>query len=64
MSLQLEEKKVVKFVKSTKSVSITIANFENVVDGIRDEEILSQKFKVVWCFNVWLLKYSKYNICN
>ena len=47
MSLQLEEKKVVKYVKSTKSVSITIANFENVVDGIRDEEILSQKFKVV-----------------
>lgn len=37
---------MVKFVKSTKSVSITIANFENVVDGIRDEEILSQKFKV------------------
>ena len=45
MSLQLE-KKVVKYVLSTKTVSINIADFENVVDGIKDEEIKSQIFKV------------------
>ena len=46
MSLQLEEKKVVKYILSTKAVSIDIADFENVVDGIQDEVILSQMFKV------------------
>ena len=45
MSVQLE-KKVVKYVLSTKTVSINIADFENVVDGIKDEEIKSQIFKV------------------
>ena len=46
MSIQLEEKKVVKYILSTKAVSIDIADFENVVDGIQDEVILSQMFKV------------------
>ena len=53
MSVNLEEKRVVKYALSTKAVSITIANFEEVIDCIRDEEITSRVLEVR------LLKYDK-----
>ena len=46
MPFDLEEKKVVRYALTTKSVSITIANFEEVIDCIRDEEITSRVLEV------------------
>ena len=46
MSANLEEKRVVNYALSTKAVSITIANFEEVIDCIRDEEITSRVLEV------------------
>ena len=46
MPFDSEEKKVVRYALSTKAVSITIANFEEVVDCIRDEEITSRVLEV------------------
>ena len=42
----MEEKKVVRYALSTKAISITIANFEEVVDLIKDEEITSRVLEV------------------
>ena len=52
MSVNLEEKRLVKYALSTKAVSITIANFEEVIDCIRDEEITSRVFEVREAYSV------------